>query len=101
MAMEENNPAVSYVTQTNTIGIIGTLVESFLDLYDDDRAYDSTVVFVFSNSAAASSFTSEYPLFEQLSAAATKTTPAQTISTTVEERYLQNSTQLVAPLPSQ
>ena len=82
--MEENNPAVFYVTQTNTIEIIGTLVESFLDLYDDDRAYDSTVVFVFSNSAAASSFTSEYPLFEQLSAAATTTNPAQTISTTVE-----------------
>ena len=74
--MDENDAACSSATQT-------TLVKSFLNHYNSDGAYGSTMVYVFSNSAAASSFTSEYPFLEQLSAAAT-TTPAQTSSTTDE-----------------
>ena len=85
MARQEGNPAVSYKTQTNDIGRPGTIVESFYDNYPDDAAYGSTVVYAFANSAAASSFTSEYPAFVPLAAAATTTAPAQTTSITVED----------------
>ena len=100
VARQTGDPALSYVTPTGNFPLIDTVVESFLD------PSDYTEVYEFPNSAAASSFTSELPLFELLSAAAATAAAAQTTSaaaglvTSIERQSTSIPSSLKPKLPS-